>query len=130
MSPVAKSPGRALQRAAYSVSSSLSSSSVKETCPYPSNGRPKRVAVIGGGITGLTAAFRLSQDPSTNVTLFEKSSRLGGWLQSTYHDLDFDVCDEDDGRIHHVGGPRLLYEYGPRTFRGGCPGVLASLELV
>lgn len=114
--------GRRLRQARYS--SSLS----KELSPYPSNGRPKRVAVIGGGITGLTAAFRLSQDASTNVTLFEKSSRLGGWLQSSCHNLD--VLDAEASDPHNDGSPRLLFEHGPRTFRGGCPGVLASLELV
>ena len=39
------------------------------------------VAVIGGGISGLAAAHRLSElDPSVRVTLFESSDRLGGVL--------------------------------------------------
>lgn len=43
----------------------------------------RQVAVIGGGISGLTAAFRLLQrDASLGVTLFEASSRLGGVIQS------------------------------------------------
>lgn len=36
-----------------------------------------RVAIIGGGITGLTAAYRLSQQ-GVDVTIFEASDRLGG----------------------------------------------------
>lgn len=41
-----------------------------------------KVAVIGGGITGLTAAFRLHQ-AGARVRLFEASSRLGGAVNST-----------------------------------------------
>lgn len=40
-----------------------------------------RVAVIGGGLTGLSAAHRLAQqDPSIRLSLFEASRRLGGLL--------------------------------------------------
>jgi oxygen-dependent protoporphyrinogen oxidase len=43
----------------------------------------QRVAVIGGGITGLAAAHRLRElNPSLHVTLFEASSRLGGVLET------------------------------------------------
>lgn len=41
----------------------------------------KRVAVIGAGITGLTAAFRL-QNYGYNVELFESSDRVGGSIQT------------------------------------------------
>ena len=43
----------------------------------------QRVAVIGGGITGLAAAHHLRElNPSLQVTLFEASSRLGGVLET------------------------------------------------
>ena len=43
----------------------------------------KRVAVVGGGISGLAAAHRLLKlDPSLQVTLYEASDRLGGILQT------------------------------------------------
>jgi oxygen-dependent protoporphyrinogen oxidase len=46
-------------------------------------GWPRRVAVLGGGISGLTAAHRLRElDPAAEVTLFEASDRLGGVLQT------------------------------------------------
>lgn len=45
----------------------------------------KRVAVIGGGITGLTAAFRLKQS-GHSVTLFEASDRAGGVIRSVERD--------------------------------------------
>ncbi len=47
----------------------------------------KRVAVIGGGITGLAAAQRLVElDPSVDVTLFEAGPRLGGVLETVRRD--------------------------------------------
>jgi protoporphyrinogen/coproporphyrinogen III oxidase len=45
--------------------------------------RPRRVAMIGGGIAGLAAAHRLvTLEPSTEVALFEASDRLGGVLRT------------------------------------------------
>ena len=42
-----------------------------------------RYAVVGGGISGLTAAYRLSRlNPNSTVDLFEASSRLGGVLDT------------------------------------------------
>lgn len=43
------------------------------------------VAVVGGGISGLTAAFRLRTllGPSAAITVFESTSRLGGKLHTT-----------------------------------------------
>jgi protoporphyrinogen/coproporphyrinogen III oxidase len=51
------------------------------------SGPPRRIAVIGGGISGLAAAHRLIElDPTAQVTLFEASARLGGVLQTELHD--------------------------------------------
>jgi len=36
----------------------------------------KRIAIVGGGIAGLTAAYLLNQ--KHDITLFEKDNRLGG----------------------------------------------------
>jgi oxygen-dependent protoporphyrinogen oxidase len=52
---------------------------------------PKRVIVIGGGITGLSAAHRLSEigrDKNLNleITLLEKSDRIGGVISTTERD--------------------------------------------
>ena len=38
--------------------------------------RPQRIAVIGGGISGLASAYRLGRDH--DVTVFEAAPRLGG----------------------------------------------------
>ncbi len=42
-----------------------------------------RVAVIGGGITGLAAAWELSSDPSVSVHLLEAAPRVGGKIHTT-----------------------------------------------
>jgi oxygen-dependent protoporphyrinogen oxidase len=45
--------------------------------------RPARIAVIGGGITGLAAAHRLIElAPRTQLALFEAGDRLGGVLRT------------------------------------------------
>jgi len=58
---------------------------------------PKKILVIGGGFTGLAAAWRLSADRNFSVTLIEGSHQLGGLaagfpllgtsLEKTYHHL-------------------------------------------
>jgi protoporphyrinogen/coproporphyrinogen III oxidase len=43
---------------------------------------PARVAVVGAGVTGLTAAFRLQADPSIEVVVLEASQGPGGTLRT------------------------------------------------
>ncbi|EAW16063.1 oxygen-dependent protoporphyrinogen oxidase [Aspergillus fischeri NRRL 181] len=75
-------------------------------------------AVIGGGITGLATAFRLSQDPKcTNITLYEKQQRVGGWMMSETIPLG-----DNDGKV--------VFEYGPRTLRAATPACLPLLDLL
>ncbi len=47
--------------------------------------RRKRIAIVGGGIGGLTAALLLSQR-DIEITIFEKSDRLGGRIAFEEHD--------------------------------------------
>jgi protoporphyrinogen/coproporphyrinogen III oxidase len=49
----------------------------------------KRIAIIGGGITGLAAAYRIQKQSEAyhqpvDIQLIEASSRLGGTLKSTF----------------------------------------------
>lgn len=45
--------------------------------------RARRVVVVGGGVTGLTVAYRLMQaDPAIDVTVLEAGSAAGGKLRS------------------------------------------------
>src|SRR5438132_990488 len=66
----------------------------------------KSVAVIGGGFTGLTAAYRLAKTGKFNVTVIERGSSLGGLasdfvlqgtsIEKTYHHIfrsDRDILD-------------------------------------
>jgi oxygen-dependent protoporphyrinogen oxidase len=47
----------------------------------------KRIAIIGGGISGLAAAHRLTcLRPEWHVTLFEARNRLGGVLETIHRD--------------------------------------------
>ena len=63
----------------------------------------KDIAILGGGITGLTSAyFAALLHPNAKVTLFEGSKRLGGWLISTKHETN---------------GGTVIFEQGPRSLR-------------
>jgi oxygen-dependent protoporphyrinogen oxidase len=68
----------------------------------------KPVAIVGGGITGLTAAFRLRQK-DIPVTLYEASDRLGGVIQTLRRD-------------------GYLAEFGPNTILETSPKVAALVE--
>jgi len=66
-----------------------------------------RIVVIGGGISGLAAAHRLTElDPTAHVTLIEASARLGGTIRT----------DERDG---------FLLERGPDSFISEKPEAVA-----
>ena len=57
----------------------------------------KKILIVGGGFTGLTAALRLSEDNAFSVTLVESADQLGGLaagfplcgtsLEKTYHHI-------------------------------------------
>ena len=49
------------------------------------SGKSARVVVVGGGITGLTAAHRLMAD-DVDVTVLERDGRLGGKILTERHD--------------------------------------------
>jgi oxygen-dependent protoporphyrinogen oxidase len=70
-----------------------------------------RALILGGGITGLSAAWFLKKkNPNAEITLLEKSDRVGGWIR-TDREGDF------------------LFEKGPRTFPlGRCPLLLEMMQ--
>ena len=74
------------------------------------------IAILGGGITGLTSAYFLSKSlPNAKITLLEGSPRLGGWLHSKQVD---------------VGNGNVVFEQGPRNIRPSAPNGLITLDLV
>ena len=65
---------------------------------------PRRVAVVGGGIAGLAAAYRLTRlSPEIAVTLVEAEPRLGGKI----------VTERIDGFVIE-GGPDSFLAAKPR----------------
>ncbi|APZ93772.1 Protoporphyrinogen oxidase [Fuerstiella marisgermanici] len=73
----------------------------------------QRVAVIGGGITGLACAHRLiSIDPDVQVTIFEGSDRLGGIIQTVQQDGFLIELGPDSFITNKPGGVQLCDEIG------------------
>lgn len=99
----------------------------------PSTGKapPKSITILGGGLTGLTTAYHLSKlcasHPSLQqikITLIEKSSRLGGWVDSKPALVDLGI--EGGGKT-----TEMLLESGPRSIRPrGTRGAVKMLKLV
>lgn len=76
----------------------------KRVLPYKAPATGRKVAVIGGGVEGLSAAFftaRLGHDP----TVFESTSTLGGLLRIAIADerLPMEVLDWDIDGILEMG---------------------------
>jgi oxygen-dependent protoporphyrinogen oxidase len=64
---------------------------------------PRTIAVVGGGLAGLTAAYYLSRAlPDARITLIEASDRTGGWIKSI--------------PVHTEHG-ETVFEAGPRSVR-------------
>ena len=77
---------------------------------------PEHIAVLGGGITGLSSAFHLSRRfPNSRITLVEKEEKVGGWIRSERATVRTPTTSVS-----------VLLEAGPRTLR---PVDKALLEL-
>lgn len=74
----------------------------------------KRIAVLGGGISGLSAAWNLvrSNGVGVEVTVYEAASRVGGWMASS---------KTSNGAV---------FEMGPRSLRTAGPSARVAMELV
>src|SRR5208283_3029158 len=71
----------------------------------------KRIAIIGGGISGLTVLHYLKQNlgDSVGITLFEREASIGGTIRS----FKKDSC---------------LFEWGPNGFLDNQPDTLQFIE--
>ncbi|MEZ0324514.1 MAG: protoporphyrinogen oxidase [Fimbriimonas sp.] len=70
---------------------------------------PKKVTIVGGGITGLAAAYRLERITDAEIELHESSDRLGGKLQTRWKN-------------------GFLIEEGPDCFFARKPGMMQSIR--
>ena len=78
---------------------------------------PTCIAVLGGGLTGLSSTFHLCRRfPKSSVILIEKQRRLGGWVRSERVQVQ-----------SQTGTETVVLEGGPRTLR---PNAKSILELV
>jgi len=75
-----------------------------------------RVAVIGGGISGLSFVYFLSKlRPDLNFTIYEQSNRLGGYINTEQH---------------RVFDQTVNLEKGPRTLRGASDGTTIIVDVL
>ena len=83
------------------------------------SGMSQRVAVLGGGISGLAAAWNLARkQPNLDILLLERSEKLGGWLQS------------HRGGVEEEGERGRVFELGPRSLRTAGVAGKTTLALV
>lgn len=60
--------------------------------PWARTGRQPRIAIIGAGMSGIAAAVKLEKAGYTELTVYEKTDRVGGtWRENTYPGLSCDV---------------------------------------
>ncbi|KAJ6588656.1 hypothetical protein B0H19DRAFT_1100510 [Mycena capillaripes] len=80
---------------------------------------PRHIAILGGGLTGLSSAFHLSRRfPASTISIIDKQKRLGGWATSTE-------------RVQLPGGRgSVVLEGGPRTLRPSSNSVLELIHLL
>ncbi|KAH0542919.1 hypothetical protein FGG08_002688 [Glutinoglossum americanum] len=76
----------------------------------------KRIAVLGGGVTGLASAYYLTRElPNARIVLYERDRRLGGRVRSKTVD---------------VGNGNVVFEQGPRTLRTNLPNGPVTMSLI
>lgn len=67
---------------------------------------PQQIAVLGGGLTGLTTAYYLTKfHPNAKITLYEETDRLGGWVDT----------EEMEVRTKAGRAETIHFEHGPRV---------------
>lgn len=82
-----------------------------------------RIAVVGGGISGLTVSFYLRKllGPALKrLTLIEESENVGGWVRSVRVGTP----------VQPDGDKPFLFELGPASVRGGGPSAPAVIRLL
>lgn len=68
---------------------------------------PKDIAVLGGGLTGLTTAYYLTRfHPEAKITLYESGDRLGGWIDT--EQVEVKNSEGEDVTISFERGARAV----------------------
>jgi oxygen-dependent protoporphyrinogen oxidase len=108
------------------------------------------ITILGGGLTGLTLAYRLSRllqtlpalspqtqharaHRDTKITLLEKSDRAGGWVHSSNRIVQIPRTSEngEGKKVEEVVNVDITLEAGPRSIRPkGSIGAAYMLKLV
>ncbi|KAF8126419.1 hypothetical protein K438DRAFT_1647355 [Mycena galopus ATCC 62051] len=80
---------------------------------------PRHIAILGGGLTGLSSAFHLARRfPASTITIIDKQKPLGGWASRT-------------ARVQLPNGRgSVVLEGGPRTLRPASNSVLELIHLL
>jgi protoporphyrinogen/coproporphyrinogen III oxidase len=76
-----------------------------------SSGAPKRIAIAGGGISGLATAYQLARD-GVECTLFEASDRLGGIVETVRSQGFVIECGPDSWVTEKPWARELAVELG------------------
>jgi tryptophan 2-monooxygenase len=61
----------------------------------PPDAAPKEVAIVGGGLAGISAAYELQKLQGVQITIFEASARLGGRLWSEDFSTNGQTANEE-----------------------------------
>ena len=106
----------------------------------------KSIAVFGGGISGLSAAWQLQQQmPNARIVLYEASDRLGGFLQTEHVDgylieTSADMFTTDPatalefcrklGRCRWLGGIKTDFAWSAKQRTGNHKDLWAKLATI
>jgi oxygen-dependent protoporphyrinogen oxidase len=71
-----------------------------------------RIAVIGGGLTGVSVAYELTRRGHTDFVLYESSSRLGGIVETHRQDGFVIECGADSWVTEKPWARELAIELG------------------
>ena len=77
----------------------------KKMLPVPKN--KKKIAVVGGGLSGMTAAVDLAKK-GYEITIYEKSNKLGGQIWAHTEKVSKDIIEEEINNIEKKG-IKILY---------------------
>ncbi|CAO3653962.1 unnamed protein product [Mucor fragilis] len=88
------------------------------------------VAVLGGGVSGLSAAYYLARSApaTTKIVLIEGKDRVGGWI----HSRRVAPGKYSRDKLPHLSNEKdsVLFEAGPRSLRPEGPNGAILLEMI